>query len=82
MKSGFHGAAGGEVTGSAYLVQTRHPRVLVDSGRALYSPEHAEAIIPRFKAAPYQKPVTDSAREAVEPTVRSQPPAVRARLKP
>ena len=32
MKIKFHGAAGGEVTGSAYLVQTKHARVLVDCG--------------------------------------------------
>ena len=32
MKITFHGAAGGEVTGSAYLVQTRDANVLVDLG--------------------------------------------------
>lgn len=32
MKITFHGAAGGEVTGSAYRVQTRNARVLVDCG--------------------------------------------------
>ena len=32
MKIKFHGAAGGEVTGSAYVVQTKHARVLVDCG--------------------------------------------------
>ena len=149
VKIKFHGAAGGEVTGSAYLVQTKHARILVDCGmfqggreaaaknrppeaarrgkldavvlthghldhtgrlpllaklgytgpvyatpatlemtalilrdsarlqlqdterqnrrreragepplEPLYTPEHAEAIIPQFKAVPYQKPVT------------------------
>lgn len=149
MKIKLHGAAGGEVTGSAYMVQTRDARVLVDCGmfqggreaaaknrtpeaarkgtldaivlthahldhtgrlpllakwgysgpvyatkatlemtalilrdsarlqlqdaerqnrkrerageppvEPLYSPEHAEAIIPCFKAVPYQRPVT------------------------
>ena len=32
MKIKLHGAAGGEVTGSAYLVQTKNARVLVDCG--------------------------------------------------
>jgi len=32
MKISVHGAAGGEVTGSAYLVQTREANVLVDCG--------------------------------------------------
>src|SRR5947207_2342215 len=32
MRISIHGAAGGEVTGSAYLVQTRAARVLVDFG--------------------------------------------------
>ncbi len=32
MKIKFYGAAGGEVTGSAYLIQTRHARILVDCG--------------------------------------------------
>jgi metallo-beta-lactamase family protein len=32
LKIKFHGAAGGEVTGSAYLVQTKDARVLVDCG--------------------------------------------------
>ncbi|HKD75900.1 MAG TPA: MBL fold metallo-hydrolase, partial [Ktedonobacterales bacterium] len=32
MKVTLHGAAGGEVTGSAYLVQTRDANVLVDLG--------------------------------------------------
>jgi metallo-beta-lactamase family protein len=32
MKISLHGAAGGEVTGSAYLVQTRDANVLVDCG--------------------------------------------------
>ena len=32
MRIEFHGAAGGEVTGSAYLVQTKRARVLVDCG--------------------------------------------------
>src|SRR5262245_21204121 len=32
MKVTVHGAAGGEVTGSAYLVQTRESNVLVDFG--------------------------------------------------
>lgn len=32
MKIKFYGAAGGEVTGSAYLVQTRDARILVDCG--------------------------------------------------
>ncbi len=32
MKIKLHGAAGGEVTGSAYLVQTRDARLLVDCG--------------------------------------------------
>jgi metallo-beta-lactamase family protein len=32
MKIKIHGAAGGEVTGSAYLVQTAKSRVLVDAG--------------------------------------------------
>src|SRR6516225_52650 len=32
MKITFHGAGGGEVTGSAYLVQTRDANVLVDLG--------------------------------------------------
>ncbi|MBP7937007.1 MAG: MBL fold metallo-hydrolase [Phycisphaerae bacterium] len=145
MQIKFHGAAGGEVTGSAYLVQTKNARVLVDGGMSqggraaaaknrppetarrgkldavvlthahldhtgrlpllaklgytgpvyatpatnqltarilrdsarlqlqdaerdnrkreragepLYTPEHAEAIIPRLKEVPYQKPVT------------------------
>ncbi|HLW65517.1 MAG TPA: MBL fold metallo-hydrolase [Gemmataceae bacterium] len=32
MKITIHGAGGGEVTGSAYLLQTRHANVLVDCG--------------------------------------------------
>jgi hypothetical protein len=32
MKITVHGAAGGEVTGSAYLVQTRDANVLVNLG--------------------------------------------------
>ena len=32
MKIKLNGAAGGEVTGSAYLVETKHARVLVDCG--------------------------------------------------
>src|SRR5215470_7507593 len=32
MKITVHGAGGGEVTGSAYLVQTREANVLVDFG--------------------------------------------------
>jgi hypothetical protein len=32
MKVSIHGAAGGEVTGSAYLVESKHAKVLVDCG--------------------------------------------------
>lgn len=32
MKIKFHGAAGGEVTGSAYVVETKSARILVDCG--------------------------------------------------
>ncbi|NJO92682.1 MAG: hypothetical protein HC831_29735 [Chloroflexia bacterium] len=32
MKIKIHGAAGGEVTGSAYLVQTDKANVLIDCG--------------------------------------------------
>jgi metallo-beta-lactamase family protein len=32
MKIKIAGAAGGEVTGSGYFVQTEHARVLVDAG--------------------------------------------------
>ena len=42
MKITILGAAGGEVTGSAYLVETRQARVLVDCG--LFQGHHTEAL--------------------------------------